>query len=468
MVSALVLLALGQTTKTEAFLNAINAKDRAILTEYVRLNMGTSITHEARTQRLWPIVENGAPFTLVRMVDQTPSLERALVRDRNQEELGLTLELKDGKILRLALRDPESLTVPPPKDYTGWTELPALVSAVRKDTGVPGLVVAVQRGKLTEVAVDGVRSVSAPATARPTDIWHIGSIGKSMTSTLIAKLIEQGKLRWDTTLKEALPNVTMNSGYGDITLLQLMRHRGGVVQDMNFNQAQVDTIVGNETEPTKIRDRYVRNILVREAIGKPDGQFRYSNAGYAILGHIAERVAKKPYEKLMADMLFKPLGMSSSQVGEVGLPTNRAHGHVANQGGWKAQNMTGPLGILIAPAGNIYCSAEDLLKFGTFHLDGMKGKSGYLKSATIKKLHEGVAENPGGPLYACGWSLATLPGTSERHGHNGSNGTMRAELSFFVDADLVVAAVVNAGGEAEPSPSLQALEAVARRYAPGK
>jgi hypothetical protein len=49
--------------------------------------------------------------------------------------------------------------------------------------------------------------------------------------------------------------------------------------------------------------------------------------------------------------------------------------------------------------------------------------------------------------------------------HNGSNGTFRAQLSIFPKANLVVAAFINRGGESEPAPPLQAVLAVAKRYA---
>ena len=51
------------------------------------------------------------------------------------------------------------------------------------------------------------------------------------------------------------------------------------------------------------------------------------------------------------------------------------------------------------------------------------------------------------------------------HMHNGSNGTMRSQLSIYPKSGVVVAALVNCGGESEPSPPLQAAIAVGQRYA---
>ncbi|MCW3052270.1 MAG: hypothetical protein JWN14_1440, partial [Chthonomonadales bacterium] len=86
-------------------------------------------------------------------------------------------------------------------------------------------------------------------------------------------------------------------------------------------------------------------------------------------------------------------------------------------------------------------------------------------ASTVARLHRGLAEGEGSFLYACGWGIESNPGIETFHGHNGSNGTFRAQLAIFPNANLVVAAIVNNGGEEEPSPGLEAVLALARRFA---
>ena len=50
------------------------------------------------------------------------------------------------------------------------------------------------------------------------------------------------------------------------------------------------------------------------------------------------------------------------------------------------------------------------------------------------------------------------------HGHGGSNGTFRAHILIFPKQNLAIAAIMNAGGESDPSPALQAALAVEKRY----
>jgi CubicO group peptidase (beta-lactamase class C family) len=129
-------------------------------------------------------------------------------------------------------------------------------------------------------------------------------------------------------------------------------------------------------------------------------------------------------------------------------------------------DMASPLEVLVAPAGGgIWMSTADLCRFGQEHMNGLNGKDGILKAETVKRLHTGEKEPEGELIYACGWGIESFPGVETFHGHNGSNGTMRAQLCVFPKAGVVVACIVNSGGEIGMSPGLQAALAIASRYA---
>jgi CubicO group peptidase (beta-lactamase class C family) len=470
MVSVIAAFLIGSASPAglvDGFLEAVNSKDKAKLTAFATEHFHDPTAVPERVDRLMRIAEQSAPWKLVRLVDDLPHLKRAEIEDRQATRLALVLQLTEGKIRGIQFMDPESLSEPAPKEYRDWTSISSLVADIRKDTNSPALGVAVWRkDQPLEVAVDGLRKLGKSDPVKPSDLWHIGSIGKSMTASLIGALIERGDLKWDSTLGELLPDTPMRDNYRKVTLLQVMRHRSGIVQDMTFTRADVDRMVGEERNPTKMRELYARYTLAREPLGPPDGQFRYSNAGYTLLGHIAERITKQPFEALMRQYVFDPTGMKTAVVGNRESEEGRAVGHVKTPLGIRANDMTDPLGLFISPAGNMWCSMEDLARFGRAHLDGLNGRPSFLKPDTFKMLHTGMPEGPGGGDYACGWVIGPLPGTQLAHGHNGSNGTMVAELYLFPKEDLVVASVANRGGEAQPSPPLQFVLAVAQRYAP--
>ena len=449
------------------FIEALNSKDQIKIKAFVDAHFGPAPKGVDWSTRLTGFARDAAPLKVIKLAKATPDLQRALIEGKNGR-LTLSLMTRDGIVGGVMLNDPESFDAPPAKNYAGWTDLAKLNSDIMKDTGAPGLGIAILRtGAEPEIVVDGVRSLGKSQRVLPADIWHIGSIGKSMTSTLIGTLIEEGKLKWDTTLQEALPGIKMNPGFRGVTLEQIMHHRGGIPRDSTFEQRDVDRICGNETDATRIRARYAADILGRPPIGKPGEKFAYSNAGYALLGFIAERTTGKSYERLMHDRVFGPLGMKSAITGADPVPIDRIHGHAKGVFGLGPQDLGGKLGILIAPAGNTMCSLADLGRFAKAHLAGLKGRKGLLRPDTVNRLHAAIPEEEGGPGYACGWSVGPMLGTASRHGHNGSNGTFMAELAIFPDQELIVISIANfAGGD--PSAPLQAVQAVARRFAPNK
>lgn len=465
-----LLFAVTDGSYVQELLDALNSSNDATIRSFVEKRMATSNPVDAWVKRFKPVALQGAPFKLIKIVDASDRLVRALVEDKSGEKLGFVINLdasKPPRITGVMLSDPDSLNEPPPKDYTGWTSLARLAASVREDTRSPAIALALCReGEPIEAVVDGVRMIGKPEKVGKDEVFHLGSITKSITSTLIGKLVELGKLRWNMTLKEALPGVAMKPGYEAVTLLDVMRHRGGIPRDMNFTGQRVNEIVGDDTDAVKMRARYVADILGRDPLREKE--FAYSNAGYAMLGHIAERAMGKPYEQLLHELIFQPLGIATAVVGEEPLPELAPSGHLPGQNGLQPYNMRGKLSVIIAPAGAVSMSISDLVRYGQSHLQGLRGKDALLQAQTIKVLHEPVPEQPGGPGYACGWSVGRLRGTALRHGHNGSNGTFRAELAIFPDTGLIVASIVNRGGESEPSPALQAVLAVAQKFAPAK
>jgi CubicO group peptidase (beta-lactamase class C family) len=450
---------------------AVNSKDLAKMTAFAAADCSADVPADERAGRLLRLAAQGAPFKLIRIASSTEAALTGLLQDGSGAQFAFTLNLTGSadapRIASVRLGPPEDVDAKPPKDYTGWTDLHTLAAAIRADTESPAIGVALIRDGKSEVVTDGVRELGKPETVGPDEPWSVGSIGKPLCSSIIGKLIEMGKLHFETTLAEALPGFPMQPGYKSVTLEQIMHHRGGIPEDPGMRKPQVDAIIGNETDPVKMRDRYARDILSRDPIAKPGERFAYSNAGYALLAHIAELQLGKPYEQVVRDLVFQPLGLQHSYIAASTYPKDFPAGHMPGPNGLQPVNFRGPLEVMFAGAGGgIYMSVGDLATFGAAHLAGLQGKDGYLKAATVARLHQSEPEaGPESRGYACGWGIESRPGLEPWHGHNGSNGTFRAELAVFPKANMVAVAIVNRGGESDPSPSLQAVTAIAKRFA---
>jgi len=451
---------------------ALNTKDEAKLRSFVQKWVIPNAPIDQRVKRWKELAVFGAPFKIVREYSETAEQAIVVIVDKNSSRLAMTIhfESQPRMMLRGVQFSPAYLIEGTTPDLRDWSDLKSLARTIAAKTHSPGMGIAVLRNGVMKVATTGVRKLNGHDAVQSDDVWSVGSIGKSICSSVIGRLIEQGRLKWDETLKEALPSVRMDSGYDLVTLEQIMHHRGGIPEDQGFTMEDVKRIVGTSKTPISIREKYVGDILSRKPIAPRGSMFAYSNAGYALLSHVAEVASGKPYEQLVRDLVFKPLGLSHSFTGADSLPPGRPIGHFAGPKGLVAGDMKGPLESMFAGAGGgMFMSVGDLATFGQAHLLGLHGKDGFLKAATIERLHRGIPEqSPNGRLYACGWGIEKIAGIEAFHGHNGSNGTMRSQLAIFPEANLVVVGIVNRGGEDDPSAGLQAVMAVAEKFAPRK
>ncbi len=307
----------------QAFVDALNSKNKDTITAFVKENCTGEM--QSRAARMAQFSDIGAPFKLVDNSDDGKGGLKAKLTDTNGTEISVSMSFtSEGKIGALMVRVGDDK---PAKDYSGWSSLGALAESIRSDNNAPAMAITVLHdGKLESVA-SGIREVGKPDLVKADDVFSIGSIGKPLCSTIIGKLIEMGKLRWDETLSEALPGVPMKDAYKDATIEEVLHHRAGIPEDPGMRRPEVLRIVNGATDPVKIRDNYIRDVLNRDPVGKPNERFAYSNGGYAVLGHIAEIVMQKPYETLVKEIIFQPLGMPHSYTAPDHLPENPPSGH---------------------------------------------------------------------------------------------------------------------------------------------
>ena len=300
-----------------------------------------------------------------------------------------------------------------------------MLETFRKKFDFPALaVVVVKDGKICDRAAVGVRKLGDPTPVTTNDLWQINSCTKSMTATLAAMFIEEGKLRWDTTIAQVFPELTgkMNKQYENVTVEQLLTHRGGVP-----NRPPVDAIkrafeahghVPEELRPVALarfgtfdfsekptrrtpveqRREFIEAVLAQPPQATPGTQWIYSNQGYAIIGAMLDKIAGKSWEDLIAEKLFKPLHMNTAGFGVPGAigKVEQPWGHTVIAGTVKPVQYDNPPEI--APAGAVLCSLDDLASFISAHLQGERN-GGLLKPETFRKLHT----SPNGSNYACGW-----------------------------------------------------------------
>lgn len=162
---------------------------------------------------------------------------------------------------------------------------------------VPGTVVATSRG---DGSVDLVASGDAVLDSRPMavdDAFHIGSMTKLFTAALIMQLDQEGALALDTTIDTWFPSAPNGS---KITVAMLLEHESGLYE-LDFD------LVG-----TVSNQELVDNVFAQPPIAEPGAEYQYLNAGYIILGRIAEEAAGKPYGDLVQARFIDPLNLENT------------------------------------------------------------------------------------------------------------------------------------------------------------
>jgi D-alanyl-D-alanine carboxypeptidase len=345
-------------------------------------------------------------------------------------------------------------------------DLTAEVDAIRVQYGVPALAVArVQGGKLDLSAFTGVRKSGDATAVQATDQFHLGSCTKAMTATLIGMLVEEGKLRWDSSLGEIFPELSMNPAYRSVTLELLGAHRAG----LPANVADLDPALWRKLwglDARSGRQAVLESILAAEPATPPGSSYVYSNVGYMILGSVIDRLSGTTWEQQIQEKLFNPLGMSSCGLGPAGDPQaalpDQPWGHKKTASGLLpiAPTADSDNPPAMNSAGNVHCSLAHWGRFLAMHLDGDQGKTGLLlRPETFAKLH---AAYPGQEYTYGGWILTDRAWAGGRVlTHEGSNTLNLASVWIApLQGKLFMAATNLATPEARQAYSAALLRAI--------
>jgi len=151
------------------------------------------------------------------------------------------------------------------------------------------------------------RELGIPADAGT--IYRTGSISKSFTAVLMVILAEQNLLDLDDPVEEYLPVIEHLAERPDemdpITLRQLASHTAGLIREPRLPRAAAGPIQAWE-------DKIIASIPFTAFQSRPGERYSYSNIGFGILGLTSSRAAGRSFIDLVEELIFDPLGMTSS------------------------------------------------------------------------------------------------------------------------------------------------------------
>ena len=295
---------------------------------------------------------------------------------------------------------------------------------------------------IVDVATNGVRKVGGTAAVKESDLFHLGSMTKAMTATMLSTLVQEGKLSWDMTMAQAFPAIAsvMDSRYRDVTLEQLLTHTSGLPRyTTDLEWASIPPFTGT---PAQQRQAFAQMLLTRPPIG-PAGIYRYSNAGYAVAAAIAERVTDKTWEQLMQQRVFGPLKIRAAYGWPLLSGDGEPWGHRIKNGVVTPHNPSDHYRVptVLVPAGDVSMSILDYSVFARLHLAGLENIDGsVLSAADIQRLHQPVL------AYSCGWHEELIDGVPTSW-HRGTCDTFDTFVLLQPSRDIGVIIFTNADGD---------------------
>lgn len=329
------------------------------------------------------------------------------------------------------------------------------IDSIRKTCHIPGLAfgVADTAGILISGGL-GVRQINTTDSVTENDYFHIASLGKGLTSFMIGKLVDEGKIEWDTRFFDLFPELqeTSRKEYLDLKLKDLLSMRTTL---RSLNDWSVKQTIDGYND--KYRDdrfsyyKFAEYALALEPVKYDPSQFyNYTSMGYVLANLMIQKASGLEYPQLL-EKTNKDLGVNFV----IGWPQivdeNQPSGHlIPAQSGWGESNKLEVHNgdkytdwgedflYYNIPSGHHSVRISDYLKYLQLNLNGLNGFDNYLKSETYDTIFNGERE------YSMGWGNDIVD-SKHYYSHSGSAGNFMARAIIIKESNIVIAIFLNAG-----------------------
>ncbi len=317
------------------------------------------------------------------------------------------------------------------------------------ERNIPSVAVAVARdGKIIWEEAFGWADRENRIAATPHTVYSLASISKPITATGLMILKERGKIDLDRPVNDYLGEAKIKVRVGnpaDATVRRVANHTAGLPLHYQF-------FYEDETYRAPSRDETIRRYA--NSVTAPGEKHEYSNLGYGILDYVIERVSAKSYAEFMRTEVFQPLGLTHMSVDIApGLEKYQA----VRYGG---DGLPIPFYAFDHAGGSaVYASAQDLIRFGLFHLKAhLPDQKPILSDQTIDEMQRPTAQSGPDTGYGIGWNTTVFPGNHPVVAHGGGMGGVATSLPLFPQDKIAIVVLTNSSS---PAPGLISNEIIA-------
>lgn len=295
---------------------------------------------------------------------------------------------------------------------TRLNSLKGRIEQLSAAAGNAGLSVGVlQNGKIIHQSHYGYQNLRTLDSPDENTIYHLGSLSKTLTAAGLAILVEEGKFKWTSSLKELVPGFHQRNKYVEqqANVIDLLAHRMGLAMRMNYWAQMEPELLLPPTEAVNVLGALHPTADFRTTL-------KYNNWTYSLAGDIIERYSGLSLEDFMQQHFFKPLGLTRTTFA-VPSEDNYASCHITLSDGTRFEVPRPRIGsgTVMAGAAGLKSSLADLLRLYDILLTALEDQR-----------RTGLTSTPGNPFkqvsmiytphgkkgateYGLGWFMVTLP-----------------------------------------------------------
>jgi CubicO group peptidase (beta-lactamase class C family) len=321
------------------------------------------------------------------------------------------------------------------------SKMDELLSTYSKMNRFNGTALVARNGEIIFAKGYGFRDAAKKVLNDTTTIFQIGSVTKQFTAAIIMQLQEERKL----SVNDKLDKYFKGFPNGDqITIEHLLTHTSGL-----HNYTEDSSMMSRDVTLSMPEEKMLQIFRAYAPDFAPGTEWNYSNTAYSILGYIIKKVEKKPYETVVRERIFRPLGMNNSGFDFSHLESTRKASGYYLLAGNSVQAAPVVDSTIAYSAGAIFTTVSDLLKWERA-ISSMK----LLKPESWKAVFTPVKNK-----YGYGWVIDSLYGTPIT-AHSGGIHGFASYLIRFPEKQLTVILMDNASSR-QLSPIAKSLAAIA-------
>ena len=301
------------------------------------------------------------------------------------------------------------------------SKLEPVIERICAIAGTPGISIGVSYGgEAIHRFSRGLRDVEASQPSDGNTIFPLGTLAKSFTASAIGMLVHQGKLKWDTPIRDILPEFhSMSSTVEEnLNIVDLLSHRSGLARSNYWWQGAESALFLQKGDLLSFYSTLAKT-------GNFRADWAYSNWGYALAGAVVEKLSGTSFAEYVSKNVLEPLGLKNTTFKAVDAAStaNLAKPYAALDDSSLYLLPQPPVSdeTIMGPAMGGVSSANDLLTYAIALLESHRHESSTKKATGptpvlkngLMHLSGHISTAPSAPerSYAFGFYRSQLPGT---------------------------------------------------------